>query len=285
MDTKDPRFISTVKTVVFVIAYVAAAIVLGVLVRFLPASYMSVFDPVIPVVMLIALAVCFRVFWDRKSVASMGLEATSTWGYDTIYGFAIGIVLISLIFVITLMASGLSFKSHFSGGMFNFSFYGIMVFFFIGMLLQVFAEEIVFRGYLFVTVKSGWGMAAAVAATSVLFGFGHFFNPGFSWIVAVNLILAGVVMALGVVATGNIWWPLGFHLGWNFFGGYIYGFPVSGLTASPISVFFTKVTAPAWLLGGSFGPEGGLAGTLAFAAGIAWLALALNRKGENARAA
>lgn len=285
MDRRDPRIISTVKTVAFIAAYLAAAIVLGVLVRFLPAYLMSVFNPVVPVLMLIALAVCFRVFWDRKPVATMGLEATTTWGYDFLSGFAVGLVLISLIFLITFVAGGLSFTSHFTGGMASLPFYGIMAFFLIGMLFQVFAEEIVFRGYLFVTVKSGWGITAAVGVTSFLFGAGHIFNPGFSWATAVNLVLAGIVMALGVVLTGNIWWSLGFHLAWNFFEGYIFGFPISGLTASPISIFFTKITAPAWLLGGSFGPEGGLAGTLAFAAGIAWLVFLLMRKGKNAGAA
>jgi hypothetical protein len=285
MDRRDPRIISTVKTVAFVAAYLVAAVLLGVLVRFLPASYMDVFNPVVPVLMLIALAICFRVFWDREPVATMGLESTPTWGYDLVSGFAVGLVLISLVFVIPLLTGGLTFKSHFTGGMFNVAFFAIMAFFFIGMLFQVFAEEIVFRGYLFVTVKSGWGMMTAVAVTSVLFGVGHIFNPGFSWAIALNLVLAGILMALGVVVTGNIWWPLGFHLAWNFFEGYIYGFPVSGLTASPISMFFTKITAPSWLMGGSFGPEGGLAGTLAFTAGIIWLLYLNKKKEKNARTA
>ncbi len=282
MEVRDPRLIATVKVAAFVAAYVAAAFLLGILIRFLPAGIMPVFNPVAPVLMLIILAIVFRVFWDREPVATMGLESTPTWGYEFITGFAVGIFLISALFAATALSRGLTFKSHFSGGMLNYAFFGVLVFFFIGMLFQVFAEEIVFRGYLFVTMEKGWGAASAVAVTSVLFGFAHVFNPGFSAFVGANLILAGVLMALGVVVTRNIWWPLGFHLAWNFFEGYVYGFPVSGVSASPISLFITKVTAPNWLLGGSFGPEGGAAATIAFSAGIVWLLFTFKRRGRNA---
>lgn len=273
---------AAVKVVAFVLAYVAAAFLLGILIRFLPAGIMAVFDPVGPVLMLIVLAMVFRVFWDREPVATMGLESTPTWGFEMISGFAIGVFLVSVLFAVTALTGGLTFKSHFSGGMMSLGFFGVLAFFFIGMLFQVFAEEIVFRGYLFVTVKGGWGVAAAVVISSILFGFAHSFNPGFSLFIVANLILAGVLMALGVVVTGNIWWPLGFHLAWNFFEGYVYGFPVSGLTASPISLFITKVSAPQWLLGGSFGPEGGIAATIAFSAGIVWLLIRLKRRDRDA---
>lgn len=282
MDISNPRFMAAVKVVAFVLAYVAAAFLLGVLIRFLPAGIMAVFDPVGPVLMLIVLAIVFRVFWDREPVATMGLESTPTWGFEMISGFAIGVFLVSVLFAVTALAGGLTFKSHFSGGMMSLGFFGVLAFFFIGMLFQVFAEEIVFRGYLFVTVKGGWGVAAAVVISSILFGFAHSFNPGFSLFIAANLILTGVLMALGVVVTGNIWWPLGFHLAWNFFEGYVYGFPVSGLTASPISLFITKVSAPQWLLGGSFGPEGGIAATIVFSAGIVWLLIRLKRRDRDA---
>jgi uncharacterized protein len=285
LDISNPRFVAAIKVAVFVLAYITAAILLGVLIRFLPPKVMGIFDPIGPVLMLIVLALVFRVFWDRQPIATMGLESTTTWGYEIISGFAVGVVLISLIFAAAALAGGLTFKSHFSGGMINIGFFGVLVFFFIGMLFQVFAEEIVFRGYLFTTVKSGWGVAAAVAVTSVLFSFAHAFNPGFSWFIVPNLVLAGVLMALGVVVTGNIWWPLGFHLAWNFFEGYVYGLPVSGMTASPISLFITKVSAPAWLLGGTFGPEGGVAATIAFSAGIVWLLIRLKRGSGNAGAA
>lgn len=282
MDISNPRFMAAVKVVAFVLAYVAAAFLLGILIRFLPAGIMAVFDPVGPVLMLIVLAIVFRVFWDREPVATMGLESTPTWGFEMISGFAIGVFLVSVLFAVTALAGGLTFKSHFSGGMMSLGFFGVLAFFFIGMLFQVFAEEIVFRGYLFVTVKGGWGVAAAVVISSILFGFAHSFNPGFSLFIAANLILTGVLMALGVVVTGNIWWPLGFHLAWNFFEGYVYGFPVSGLTASPISLFITKVSAPQWLLGGSFGPEGGIAATIVFSAGIVWLLIRLKRRDRDA---
>jgi hypothetical protein len=53
-----------------------------------------------------------------------------------------------------------------------------------------------------------------------------------------------------------LWLPIAFHIGWNFFEGPIFGFPVSGII-TPALVQQQSV-GPAPLTGGDFGPEGGL---------------------------
>ena len=49
---------------------------------------------------------------------------------------------------------------------------------------------------------------------------------------------------------------MGLHLGWNFFEGTIFGFPVSGLET--FRLLHHTITGPSLITGGEFGPEAGL---------------------------
>jgi hypothetical protein len=51
--------------------------------------------------------------------------------------------------------------------------------------------------------------------------------------------------------------PIGFHAAWNWGQTYFYGVPDSGLAAKG-HLFNPTFSGPAWLTGGSVGPEGSL---------------------------
>jgi hypothetical protein len=111
-----------------------------------------------------------------------------------------------------------------------------------------------------------------VLATSLAFAALHCWNPSLTALALGNIALAGVVFGLVYAVTGSLWGPIGLHAAWNFTMGGVAGLPVSGL-AFP-SLFATRVDGPAWITGGPFGPEGGIAVTCALAAGCAvWLLL------------
>ncbi|ABY95500.1 MULTISPECIES: hypothetical protein [Thermoanaerobacter] len=59
--------------------------------------------------------------------------------------------------------------------------------------------------------------------------------------------------------TGNLWMPIGYHISWNYFQGYIFGFNVSGNAMRGIYNAFPKNN---FLSGGEFGLEGGIITTL-----------------------
>lgn len=240
--------------------------------------------PFLAVAMPLALVVVLRVFLDRDTISSLGLEPVPTWAYEIFSGFAVAACLASIIFIAGASFGWITFRGHLTGGVFSATFVAVFAFLLTSNAVVAFSEEFMFRGYVFVNSRAGWGIPAAVGISSVLFSLGHIFNPGFTWLVAVNLVLAGVLLAYATVVTGNIWWAAGFHTAWNFFQGSIFGFSVSGTSAASISLFITKIKAPVWVMGGGFGPEGGVVATVAFLAGIGllWIFSRTRKGNENA---
>ena len=104
------------------------------------------------------------------------------------------------------------------------------------------------------------GAAARLAGaviSSVFFVLLHLRNGHFNALAAVGIFLGGMFLAYAYVCSDTLWLPIGMHFGWNFFEGTVFGFPVSGMWS--FSLLQTRLTGPAWLTGGAFGPEAGWA--------------------------
>jgi len=133
-------------------------------------------------------------------------------------------------------------------------------------------EELVFRGYPFqVFLKSlrPWG---AMLLISFIFGLLHAPNPGATPLSILNTILAGVFLCRAYLMTRSLWLPYGIHLGWNAGLSVVLGYPVSGIDTP--SILKTSVAGSDLILGGTYGPEGGVLGTVLFLTAtivIGWL--------------
>ncbi len=246
---------------------------------------------------LLSLAAALSSVWltgrylDRRRLRDFGFHLNAGWWLDLSFGFFLGALLMSGVFLVQLAFGWVSVNGTFQtvepGNPFLPSvFAALLTFSCVG-----FYEELVYRGYQITNLAEGLnlpGLAAPRVAvvlawifSSYLFGVLHGANPGASPLSAVNITLAGLMLGVGYVLSGELAIPIGLHIAWNFFQGNVYGFPVSGLDPIGATFISTGQRGPELWTGGAFGPEGGLLVPLATLTGCLLIALWVRlRQGE-----
>jgi membrane protease YdiL (CAAX protease family) len=116
------------------------------------------------------------------------------------------------------------------------------------------AEEFAFRGYLQFTLTTGIGFWPSALVLSLLFGLAHMGNPGESNAGVLSVVCFGLLFCLFLRRTGNLWWAVGFHAGWDWGQTFFYGVPDSGI-APYHNLFSSSFNGSRWLTGGTVGPE------------------------------
>ena len=118
-------------------------------------------------------------------------------------------------------------------------------------------EEFSFRGYWLFSFSRRLRFWPAAIFISVVFAVAHLGNPGENPFGIAHVFATGVLFCLMVRRTGNLWFALGYHAAWDWAETFFYGTPDSGLLG--VGRFLnTSVQGPAWLTGGSAGPEGSI---------------------------
>jgi hypothetical protein len=95
-----------------------------------------------------------------------------------------------------------------------------------------------------------------------------------------SLVTSGLLLALAYVLSGNLWFPIAIHLGWNGLQGVLLGLPVSSVSTTGILYFEAADGASPYLTGGPIGLEASLPGLAALVALAFVMAFALRRKGH-----
>ena len=131
-------------------------------------------------------------------------------------------------------------------------------------------EELVFRGAPLALLARAVGRWPATLAAAVGFGLAHLRNPNATWFGTVNIALTAVLLSIAFWSRGGMPLAWGMHFGWNAALGLLFGAPVSGIAFGVAPLVYAAGLRP-WVDGGAFGPEGGVAGTVAFAVGVAAL--------------
>jgi membrane protease YdiL (CAAX protease family) len=217
-----------------------------------------------------AAAAAARRFLDgKKPFASLGL-APQAAPASLALGFAGGAVFLTVTCLAIALAGGAGFRWVLRAPAAVAALAGPLVFY----VVFAAAEELIMRGYPIKVLDESWNRAAAILVTSAAFGLLHLFNPGAGFLPAVNVTLAGVILGLLYLQSGSLWLAIGFHWGWNFAEGSVFGFAVSGYRF-PGRLVEAAAQGPAWLSGAGFGPEGSVVLT---AASVVVITLALTRK-------
>ena len=205
-------------------------------------------------------AILFCKWIEKRSPASMGLRRGHFWREYGL-GSLFGILLISACVGICVLCGSLTLApSAFSPVMW--------VLFLMGFVVQGMSEEVVCRGYMMVSVSRKNSMLLAVLTNSVMFALLHIFNPGFGILPLINIALFGILESVYVLKRGDLWGACAIHSLWNFFQGNVFGISVSGTGAGASPLSATVKEGMAWLNGGTFGIEGGIAVTVVTALAI-----------------
>lgn len=129
------------------------------------------------------------------------------------------------------------------------------VFYAVFFLLVGLAEEFVSRGYAQFTLAQGIGFWPAAVVLSALFGATHINNAGETPPGILGAAVIGFFFCLTLHRTGNLWFAVGFHASWDWGETYFYSVPDSG-GVWPGHLLKSSFQGPAWLTGGTVGPEG-----------------------------
>jgi uncharacterized protein len=225
-------------------------------------------------------------FLDRRPFVDFGFRLDRGWWFDLCFGLALGALLMTAIFLVELGLGWVSVSGSFAV---HEGFAAAGTPFVLAALLPLcvclcvgFSEELLFRGYQIKNGAEGLNLPALGPRTAVIlawllssafFGYLHADNPNATALSTFNVALAGLMLGLGYVLTGELAIPIGLHVTWNLSQSGVYGFPVSGFDSLGASLLAVKQTGPDLWTGGPFGPEAGLLGVVAMLLGALLISL------------
>jgi len=229
----------------------------------------QVFLEAMQVLPLIAAAIVMAII-EKRTFADFGWPMREAFGKRFWQGLPYGFAMVSLLLASISALHGFSLGSFAlsraeavkDGALYGFGF----------LLVGVF-EEFSFRGYMQSTLALATGFWPTAVALSILFGVIHLLNPGEKLFGAVMVTSFGLVAALSLKRTGSIWFAIGMHAAFDWGETFFYSVPDSGLVAQG-HLLNSTLKGPAWLTGGTVGPEGSVFAFLVLAiaaAGIHFL--------------
>lgn len=223
---------------------------------------------------LLIICILYCKLIEKRNAASMGFQKKG-FAIQYIKGLLIGAAAFVVAYGICILTKSVTIEG------FNKDSFSILYLFgfLVGFLVQGMAEEVLCRGYLFVSLTRRNSVVGAVVISSLFFSMMHGMNDNMSLLAYLNLFLFGAVMALLMLRYENIWIVGAAHSIWNFVQGTIFGVSVSGIQIKRTVFVGKSVEGASFINGGKFGLEGGLSVTLVLLAGIGILVWSLYRKG------
>jgi uncharacterized protein len=206
---------------------------------------------------------------EGRSIGDYGLPRHSMFGVEFWRGILLGFASITGLLIMMRVAGVFYFGSIALHGV---EVWKWAVIYALVFLLVALREEFRARGYALFTLSAGIGFWPAAILSGAYFGYSHHSNSGENWIGLFNAGAYGLLACFLLRRTGSLWMPIGFHLAFDWGETYFYGVADSGQSL-PGHLFNSSSTGPAWLSGGTVGPEGSLLCSLMIV--VLWLITAV----------
>ncbi len=236
-----------------------------------PGEIDSPFFILIPAISITLATWLARRWLDRRSFASLGLQLDSHTLPDLLFGIFLPGVLLALVFLAFwrigwLTIEGWAGDVEPTEGLLATSLGSSLLLW----VIVGYQEELLSRGYQLQNLAEGLGLPWGVVVSSGIFGVLHILNPNAGLSSTLGIFAAGIFLAYAFIRTDRLWMAIGLHIGWNFFLGTVFGFPVSGVTPGFRLIRHT-VVGPEWITGGAFGPEAGFVVLPTLLLGALWI--------------
>jgi CAAX protease family protein len=188
---------------------------------------------------------------EKRPVEEYGLPLKHAFQGNFWLGVLFGLAEASVLIGLIQIFGGYSFGTRALEGaaIFQWGLVHFVLFVFVGLY-----EEFLFRGYPQFTLSKLSGFWPAAVTLSVVFGLVHLSNGGENWVGAVSVVIVGLLFAFTLKRSGNLWYAVGLHAGFDWAQSYLYSVPDSG-ELLPGHLSNALLQGPAWMTGGSVGPE------------------------------
>lgn len=197
-----------------------------------------------------------RRFLDKQNFISLGLRFNRKAVFDLLVGVFIAFLMMLFVFGVEISFGWVRFDAYAWELNTAQTVLGQTLITLTTFILVGWSEELLSRGYQLQNITSGLNLTWGVILSSAIFSALHLANFNATWAGAAGIFFAGIFFAFSYLQTKQLWLPIGLHIGWNFFEGVVFGFPVSGMEF--FRLIHISVKGPELWTGGPFGPEAGL---------------------------
>ena len=214
------------------------------------------------VVIFGAIFYCVKI--EKRSIFSMGIRKKGV-ALELLWGFLIGAIFVGIVFCVFHFSGAITFVRHQDARIIRPS----IIFYFLGFLVQAFADELLYRGYFLTSLARDIRPVFAALLGALVFSLFNFYTI-FSFL---NSFLFAFLLNIYVLKRGSIWGSMALRFTWNF--GYAVILGGAGLSAA---MFVPKYNANFFTGFGDF--ESGLLFTILLVCAIMIVLLLKTNKNE-----
>ncbi len=202
--------------------------------------------------------------WERGHLIGIGFMWNSAGVRNLLLGLAGGMASALLVILAPAVEGAAHFEKTTAGD------WSSGVFLLTLLVFGAIGEEMLFHGYAFQVLMGALGPFATILPVAVLFGLMHSWNLNVTTLALVNTAAWGFVFGFAFWRSGDLWLPIGLHLGWNWILP-LFGANLSGFTMSVTGYAMRWRPGYEWLSGGAYGPEASPLTSAALVVLFVWL--------------